>query len=106
MRFRQAIVAAMTDEMTADESVIFFGEDVGRAGGVFKVTPGLYEKYGALRVRDTPISETAIVGAGIGASHQTGWTGIVAVLIEELARNDVAEPVAKPKAGKKAVVVS
>ena len=46
------------------------------------------------------------VGAGIGASHQTGWTGIVAVLIEELARNDAAEPVAKPKAGKKAVVVS
>lgn len=66
--YREAVVRALDEEMGRNENVIFFGEDVGKAGGVFKVTPGLWEKYGNDRVRDTPISEAAIVGAGIGAA--------------------------------------
>ena len=54
--------------MRADEDVIFFGEDVAEAGGAFKVTPGLWEEFGASRVRDTPISEQAIVGAALGSA--------------------------------------
>jgi pyruvate dehydrogenase E1 component beta subunit len=66
--YREAVVRALDEEMARDENVIFFGEDVGKAGGVFKVTPGLYEKYGSDRVRDTPISENAIIGAATGAA--------------------------------------
>ena len=54
--------------MAADDRVIFFGEDVAVAGGVFAVTPGLYEKYGRERVFDTPISELALAGAAFGAA--------------------------------------
>ncbi len=56
LTYREAVCRALDEEMARDENVIFFGEDVARAGGVFKVTPGLYEKYGPSRVRDTPIS--------------------------------------------------
>ena len=66
--YREAITRALDEELSRDENVIFFGEDVARAGGAFKVTPGLLEKHGPIRVRDTPISETAIVGAGVGAA--------------------------------------
>src|SRR5260370_42493583 len=66
--YRDAIRMALADEMRSDSNVVFFGEDVAVAGGVFKVTPGLYEEFGPVRVRDTPISETAIVGAGLGAA--------------------------------------
>ncbi len=52
--YREAVQRALDEEMGRDENVIFFGEDVAKAGGVFKVTPGLYEKYGPVRVRDTP----------------------------------------------------
>ena len=61
--YREAVVRALNEEMARDANVIFFGEDVGKAGGVFKVTPGLWDTYGNDRVRDTPISEAAIVGA-------------------------------------------
>lgn len=66
--YRQAITRAMADELEADESVFLLGEDVGAAGGVFKATEGLFERFGPRRVRDTPISEQAIVGTAIGAS--------------------------------------
>lgn len=82
--YREAVVRAMDEEMAHDENVIFFGEDVGKAGGVFKVTPGLYEKYGSLRVRDTPISETAIIGAGIGAAV-TGMRPVVELMFADFA---------------------
>ena len=75
---------ALDEEMARDENVIFFGEDVGKAGGVFKVTPGLWEKYGNDRVRDTPISEAAIVGAGIGAAI-TGMRPIVELMFADFA---------------------
>jgi len=68
MDFRNAIREALDEELAADDRVIFFGEDVAIAGGVFAVTPGLYEKYGRERVFDTPISELALAGAAFGAA--------------------------------------
>ena len=82
--YREAVVRALDEEMARDEDVIFFGEDVGRAGGVFKVTPGLWEKYGNDRVRDTPISENAIVGAGIGAAI-TGMRPVIELMFADFA---------------------
>ena len=66
--FRTALREALDEELAGDERVVFFGEDVAVAGGVFAVTPGLYEKYGPERVFDTPISELALAGAAFGAA--------------------------------------
>ena len=66
--FRTAIREALDEELAADDRVVFFGEDVAVAGGVFAVTPGLFEKYGRERVFDTPISELALAGAAFGAA--------------------------------------
>ena len=66
--FRTAVREALDEELAADDRVIFFGEDVAVAGGVFAVTTGLYEKYGRERVFDTPISELALAGAAFGAA--------------------------------------
>ncbi|MDX6666102.1 MAG: acetoin:2,6-dichlorophenolindophenol oxidoreductase subunit beta [Solirubrobacteraceae bacterium] len=66
--FRTAVRDAIALEMEADERVLFFGEDVAAAGGVFKVTPGLLERFGPHRVFDTPISELALAGAAFGAA--------------------------------------
>jgi acetoin:2,6-dichlorophenolindophenol oxidoreductase subunit beta len=66
--YKQAITRALADELECDERVLLLGEDIGAAGGVFKTTEGLFERFGGGRVRDTPISEQAIVGAAIGAS--------------------------------------
>lgn len=68
LEFRVAIRDAIAEEMERDESVIFFGEDVAVAGGVFKATPGLHERFGADRVFDTPISELALAGAAFGSA--------------------------------------
>ena len=68
LEVREAIRQALDEELERDERVIFFGEDVAVAGGVFAVTPGLHEKYGSSRVFDTPISELAMTGAAYGAS--------------------------------------
>jgi len=62
----QAINLALDQEMKKDDSVIVMGEDVGVDGGVFRVTDGLYEKYGELRVIDTPLAESGIAGTAIG----------------------------------------
>lgn len=82
MRFRQAIVAAMTDEMKADESVIFFGEDVAAAEGPFKTSEGLLENFGPVRVRDTPISEMAFTGAAVGAAMM-GMRPVIEIMFME-----------------------
>jgi len=66
--YREAIAMALADEMEADPDVFCLGEDIGAAGGVFKTTEGLFERFGPRRVRDTPISEQAIVGAALGAA--------------------------------------
>ncbi|HEY8584333.1 MAG TPA: alpha-ketoacid dehydrogenase subunit beta, partial [Capillimicrobium sp.] len=66
--FRQAIRDALDEELERDDRVVFFGEDVAKPGGVFATTGGLYEKYGAERVFDTPISELAISGSAFGSA--------------------------------------
>ena len=66
--FLEAIKQAMLEEMERDPAVVLIGEDVGAAGGVFKLTEGLYQRFGGDRVRDTPISEQAILGAAMGAA--------------------------------------
>src|SRR5207302_4086821 len=64
----EAIREAMAEEMRRDERVIVMGEDVGVGGGVFGATQGLYAEFGALRVLDTPLAESSIVGVAIGAA--------------------------------------
>jgi acetoin:2,6-dichlorophenolindophenol oxidoreductase subunit beta len=68
LTYREAVARAIGQEMERDPSVYFIGEDVAAAGGVFKTTEGLLERFGADRVRDTPISEQAIIGAAMGAA--------------------------------------
>ncbi|MGH2856733.1 MAG: alpha-ketoacid dehydrogenase subunit beta [Solirubrobacteraceae bacterium] len=68
LEFRTAIRDAIAEELERDPSVVFFGEDVAVAGGVFKATPDLYERFGPDRVFDTPISELALAGAAYGAA--------------------------------------
>lgn len=64
----EAITMAMREEMERDENVFVLGEDVGKKGGVFKATAGLYDQFGEARVIDTPLAESAIAGVGIGAA--------------------------------------
>jgi pyruvate dehydrogenase E1 component beta subunit len=68
VRYGAAINQALAEEMKRDVNVFLIGEDIGEAGGVFGVTKGLYGRFGADRVFDTPISEEAIVGAAVGAA--------------------------------------
>lgn len=68
MTYAEAIRAALREEMARDERVFLFGEDIGRYGGAFGVTFGLLDEYGPERVRETPLSEAAIVGAATGAA--------------------------------------
>jgi len=79
MEFRHAIRDALAEELERDESVVFFGEDVAVAGGVFATTPGLHEKYGSDRVFDTPISELALAGAAFG-SAVTGLRPVIEIM--------------------------
>lgn len=64
----QAIQQALTIEMEKDPRVVILGEDVGRNGGVFRVTDGLIERFGKDRVIDTPLAESAIIGTSVGMS--------------------------------------
>ena len=68
LTYRDALRQALDDSMAQDSTVVVIGEEVGRYGGAYGVTKGLFEKYGAERVIDTPISEAAIVGAAVGAA--------------------------------------
>lgn len=68
IRMRQAVLKALDDALAEDPTVIVMGEDVGAAGGPFKVTEGLFEKHGGDRVIDTPISEMGFMGAAVGAA--------------------------------------
>lgn len=68
LRMGQAMVEAIAQMMESDPTVFCLGEDIGKIGGVFQSTAGLRDKFGAERVRDTPISETAILGAAFGAA--------------------------------------
>ena len=71
-----ALNRALLDAMDEDPRVLVFGEDVGRLGGVFRVTDGLQTKFGEERVFDTPIAEAGVVGAAIGLAL-TGWKSVV-----------------------------
>ncbi|MBX5468619.1 MAG: alpha-ketoacid dehydrogenase subunit beta [Thermoleophilaceae bacterium] len=79
IEFRDAIKQALDEELARDERVVFFGEDVAAAGGVFAVTGGLQEAHGPRRVFDTPISELAIAGAAFGAAV-TGLRPVVEIM--------------------------
>jgi acetoin:2,6-dichlorophenolindophenol oxidoreductase subunit beta len=68
IELRDAICQALEEELERDERVVFFGEDVAEAGGVFAVSKGLLEKFGPTRVFDTPISELALTGAAFGSA--------------------------------------
>ncbi|REJ25415.1 MAG: alpha-ketoacid dehydrogenase subunit beta [Bacillaceae bacterium] len=68
MSYIEAVTAALREEMERDEKVFLLGEDVGKKGGVFKATQGLYEQFGEERVIDAPLAESAIAGVGIGAA--------------------------------------
>ncbi|WP_164218114.1 alpha-ketoacid dehydrogenase subunit beta [Virgibacillus sp. YIM 98842] len=68
MSYIQAVTTALKEEMVRDEKVFILGEDVGKKGGVFRATDGLFEEFGEYRVLDTPLAESAIAGVGIGAA--------------------------------------
>jgi len=82
LTFREAVARGIAQEMTRDPDVVFLGEDVAGAGGVFKATVGLLEQFGPLRVRDTPISEQAILGAAMGAA-MTGLKPIAEIMFSD-----------------------
>jgi acetoin:2,6-dichlorophenolindophenol oxidoreductase subunit beta len=82
LTYRDAVARAIAQEMQRDPDVIFFGEDIAKAGGVFKTTVGLLEQFGPNRVRDTPISEQAILGAAMGAA-MTGLKPIAEIMFSD-----------------------
>ncbi len=82
LTYREAVRDGIAQEMRRDEDVVFLGEDVAAAGGVFKTTVGLLEEFGPDRVRDTPISEQAIIGAAMGAS-MTGLRPIAEIMFSD-----------------------
>jgi len=82
LTYRDAVAAGIAQEMRRDENVVFLGEDIGAAGGVFKATVGLFEEFGPRRVRDTPISEQAILGAAMGAA-MTGLRPIAEIMFSD-----------------------
>ena len=82
LSYRDAVIRGIAQEMQRDKNVVFLGEDVAKAGGVFKATVGLYEQFGPLRVRDTPISEQAILGAAMGAA-MTGLRPIAEIMFSD-----------------------
>ncbi|HYQ82078.1 MAG TPA: pyruvate dehydrogenase complex E1 component subunit beta [Anaeromyxobacteraceae bacterium] len=77
--YREAVRAALREALRKDPRVFLMGEDVGRYGGTYAVTKGLLEEFGPERIRDTPLSESAFVGAGIGAA-MAGMRPIVEVM--------------------------
>ena len=79
LEFRTAIRDAIAEEIERDPAVVFFGEDVAAAGGVFKATPELHERFGRERVFDTPISELALAGAAFGAAA-TGLRPVIEIM--------------------------
>ena len=82
LTYREAVAAGIAQEMERDERVVFLGEDIAAAGGVFKTTVGLLERFGPKRVRDTPISEQAIIGAAMGAA-MTGLRPIAEIMFSD-----------------------
>lgn len=82
LTYRAAIADGLAQEMARDPAVVFLGEDVAAAGGVFKTTAGLLDRFGAQRVRDTPISEQAILGMAMGAA-MTGMRPVAEIMFSD-----------------------
>ena len=82
LTYRDAVARGIAQEMERDPDVVFLGEDVAGAGGVFKATVGLLDRFGPIRVRDTPISEQAILGAAMGAA-MTGLKPIAEIMFSD-----------------------
>jgi pyruvate/2-oxoglutarate/acetoin dehydrogenase E1 component len=82
LTYRDAVAAGIAQEMERDELVVCLGEDIAAAGGVFKATVGLLEKFGPMRVRDTPIAEQAILGAAMGAA-MTGLRPVAEIMFSD-----------------------
>jgi pyruvate dehydrogenase E1 component beta subunit len=94
---REAINEALHEEMQRDPKIFIMGEDIGVAGGIFKVTAGLRDKFGAERVIDTPIAEAGIVGLAVGAA-MTGLRPIVEIMFNDfttLASDQIINQAAK-----------
>ncbi len=95
--YREALRLALDEAMEKDERIIIIGEEVGRYGGAYAVSQGLYEKYGAKRVLDTPISEAAIIGTAIGAA-MTGLRPVAELMYVDfvgIAMDQIANQAAK-----------
>ncbi|HZR95827.1 MAG TPA: alpha-ketoacid dehydrogenase subunit beta [Gaiellaceae bacterium] len=84
LTYRESVTRALAEELERDERVLLLGEDVGAAGGVFQATAGLFDRFGPRRVRDTPISEQAIVGCALGASV-TGLRPVAEIMFADFA---------------------
>jgi pyruvate/2-oxoglutarate/acetoin dehydrogenase E1 component len=82
MTYRDAVAEGLAREMRRDPAVVCLGEDIGAAGGVFKTTVGLLAEFGPARVRDTPISEQAIVGMAMGAA-MTGMRPVAEIMFSD-----------------------
>jgi pyruvate/2-oxoglutarate/acetoin dehydrogenase E1 component len=82
LTYRDAVARGLAQEMERDERVVVLGEDIAGAGGVFKTTPGLLERFGPRRVIDTPISEQAILGAAMGAA-MTGLRPVAEIMFSD-----------------------
>jgi pyruvate/2-oxoglutarate/acetoin dehydrogenase E1 component len=95
--YKEAVRDALREEMLRDERVFLIGLDIGRFGGTFKATQGLWEEFGAERVRDTPLSEAAIAGAAVGAA-MTGLRPVAEIMYNDfltIAMDQVANQAAK-----------
>jgi len=95
--YAQAIKEAIDEEMSQDKNIIFLGEDIEIIGGNFKATPGLFEKYGPMRVRNTPISENSFTGVALGTAL-SGLRPIVEIMFSDfltLAMDQIANQAAK-----------
>src|SRR5712671_4566307 len=90
LSYRDAVAAGIAQEMRRDERVVLFGEDTAAAGGVFKTTVGLFEEFGPRRVKDTPISELAILGAAMGAA-MTGLRPVAEIMFSDYLANEIAK---------------
>jgi pyruvate dehydrogenase E1 component beta subunit len=99
LTYRQAVAEAIAEEMARDSRVFLMGEDVGLHGGAFGATKGLFEEFGPGRVKDTPLTESVIVGAGVGAAL-TGMRPIVEIMYIDfmcMAMDSIVNQAAKVK---------
>jgi acetoin:2,6-dichlorophenolindophenol oxidoreductase subunit beta len=99
MTFRAAIRSALDEELARDNKVLLLGEDVGAAGGVFKVTEGLHKKYGDSRIIDTPISENGMAGVALGLAIG-GYRPVLEIMFSDFlptAMDQIVNEIAKQR---------